>query len=69
MKYGYIIGDFETDGNDFTWFFRRYDKDGVQTIYEGVMSERNLDKENIKIIGNKEDFKVWNQKYMPEYLK
>lgn len=65
--YGYIVDNtFETQQEDLTWDFVRWNQDQTTTSYSGIETIRDLSADNkVVIIGDKQTMANWLYEYVP----
>lgn len=65
--YGYIVDNtFETQQEDLTWDFVRWNQDQTTTSYSGIETIRDLSADNkVVIIGDKQTMANWLYEYAP----
>jgi len=65
--YGYIVDNtFETQQEDLTWDFVRWNQDQTTTSYSGIETIRDLSADNkVVIVGDKEVMANWLYEYAP----
>lgn len=65
--YGYIVDNtFETQQEDLTWDFVRWNQDQTTTSYSGIETIRDLSADTkVVIVGDKEVMANWLYEYAP----